>query len=176
MDRRIIRTRSAIAQALFALTATKRSDSIKVVELCEKAGINKSTFYLHYKDIDDCIEKCVGYLINNVMTLVSTVNYEEVAKDPTNLANGLCDLAFSNVDNITKLVNSTMYNDVIDKIADVAITEICKNNNFDKNTHHQYIRISFLVYGVIGAIKNSVSLGNKDELRRVLLNALKRSV
>lgn len=176
MDRRIIRTRTAITSALLELTSVKRVENIKVVELCQKAGVNKSTFYLHYKDMDDCVQKCVGYLQQNVLMIASNVNYEEVANDPTNLVNALTELAFNNVENLQKLINSTMYNEIIDKIADTAITCICTNNNFDKNTQHQYIRISFLVYGIIGAIKNSISLGNQPELQRVLLSAIKRNV
>ena len=57
-DRRIRKTRSNIFAALSALLARRESpDSISVTELCEKADISKSTFYLHFMDIYDCREQ-----------------------------------------------------------------------------------------------------------------------
>ena len=45
MDKRVVKTRSAIFNAIFDLSTEKELDKITVIELCEKAGINKSTFY-----------------------------------------------------------------------------------------------------------------------------------
>lgn len=40
---------------LFAkLISNKDIKDITIKELCEEADINKSTFYLHYRDIYDC--------------------------------------------------------------------------------------------------------------------------
>ena len=52
-DRRIVRTRASIADAFLALRRKKPLERITVRELCEAAGINKSTFYTHYRDIYD---------------------------------------------------------------------------------------------------------------------------
>lgn len=49
MDRRIRRTRTAVFNAVLDLMVEKDTSKITVLELCKRADINKSTFYLHYK-------------------------------------------------------------------------------------------------------------------------------
>jgi len=47
-DRRIERTKGALLGALLALLADKPWDEVSVQDVCECAGIGRSTFYLHY--------------------------------------------------------------------------------------------------------------------------------
>jgi AcrR family transcriptional regulator len=55
-DRRIKKTQAAIHAAFSKLLAEMNMEDITVKKLCETADINKSTFYLHYKDIYDCAD------------------------------------------------------------------------------------------------------------------------
>lgn len=177
MDRRIIRTRTAVLHSILDITSGGTSvDKIKVVDLCKTAGINKSTFYLHYSDIDDCVEKCIGYVVEKAVALANQINYEAVANDPTVVVNAICKFVKMYAETISKLSSSSMCNVIIDKVAEEIISAICTNNNIDKNKHHQYIKISFLVYGAMGAARNSVAINDINELQRVLAGAIKRTV
>ena len=40
-------------EALLSLLENKEYEFITVTEICEKAGVNRSTFYLHYESMDD---------------------------------------------------------------------------------------------------------------------------
>ena len=51
LDIRIEKTERAIKQAFMELRAEKPVEKIRVKELCDRACINKSTFYAHYQDI-----------------------------------------------------------------------------------------------------------------------------
>ena len=55
-DRRVIKTKSAIKDAMKSLMV-KYNDymDITIKELCDKANINRRTFYLHYNAIDDVL-------------------------------------------------------------------------------------------------------------------------
>lgn len=57
MDRRIIRTRIAIRDALIALIDEKGFDSLSVKDITTRANINRGTFYLHYKDKYDLLDQ-----------------------------------------------------------------------------------------------------------------------
>ncbi len=46
-------------KALIELLNKKDYEYITIKELCEKAGVNRSTFYLHYDKIDDLVEECI---------------------------------------------------------------------------------------------------------------------
>ena len=48
-------------EALIELLEKKEFEYITVKEICEKAGVNRSTFYLHYETIGDLLDECVAY-------------------------------------------------------------------------------------------------------------------
>lgn len=50
--------------ALISLLKKKPFEYITVSELCKFAGVNRSTFYLHYETIGDLLEETAEYLIN----------------------------------------------------------------------------------------------------------------
>lgn len=52
-DRRILRTRDTLGDALVKLMHEKNFDDITVQEVLDRAGVSRSTFYAHYADKDD---------------------------------------------------------------------------------------------------------------------------
>ena len=49
-------------EALLALLEKKDLPYITVKEICQQAGVNRSTFYLHYETIGDLLaESCLLY-------------------------------------------------------------------------------------------------------------------
>lgn len=69
MDRRIKRTRTAVFNAVLDLMVEKDTSKITVLELCKRADINKSTFYLHYKSMDDCLQNCFQIIMNGIINI-----------------------------------------------------------------------------------------------------------
>jgi AcrR family transcriptional regulator len=53
MDRRILRTRDTLGDALVALMHEKNFEEITVQDVLDRAGVGRSTFYVHYRDKDD---------------------------------------------------------------------------------------------------------------------------
>ena len=51
MDIRVEKTRQSIINAFIELRSHRELERITIKELCERARINKSTFYSHYQDI-----------------------------------------------------------------------------------------------------------------------------
>jgi AcrR family transcriptional regulator len=60
IDRRILKTKRAIAIALMQLLAEKPLEDITITELTLKADINRKTFYLHYSSIEDVAAELVA--------------------------------------------------------------------------------------------------------------------
>ena len=52
-DRRILRTRDALGDALVALMHEKNFDDITVQHVLDRAGVGRATFYAHYRDKED---------------------------------------------------------------------------------------------------------------------------
>lgn len=53
VDPRIRRTRDALGDALVALMTERPFESITVQDVLDRAGVGRSTFYVHYRDKDD---------------------------------------------------------------------------------------------------------------------------
>ena len=83
-DRRINRTKKLLTNAFIALLLEKNLNEITVKELCEKADINRGTFYLHYQDIYDLkqqLENDIHKQLNDIMdSLPDTLNTDNTQK------------------------------------------------------------------------------------------------
>lgn len=55
-------TAAKMDEAFLRLLDQKDFAYITVKELCEAAGVNRSTFYLHYEDMGDLLAECARYL------------------------------------------------------------------------------------------------------------------
>ncbi len=65
-DRRAIRTKRMIRTALAELIYEKGFNNISVTDLAQRADINRGTFYLHYVDKYDLLEKVEGEIIQEL--------------------------------------------------------------------------------------------------------------
>lgn len=70
MDLRVEKTRKSIINAFIALRAKKPLEKITIKELCEKAMINKSTFYSHYADIYELSEELETEVVISVIQTI----------------------------------------------------------------------------------------------------------
>lgn len=57
-------TAAKMDEAFLQLLEKKDLAYITVKEICEKAGVNRSTFYLHYETIDDLLNECSRHIVN----------------------------------------------------------------------------------------------------------------
>lgn len=65
-DARVRYTRMIIEQCFLELLRDKPVSKVTVTELCEKARINRATFYKHYLDIPDLLEKLEADLFRQI--------------------------------------------------------------------------------------------------------------
>lgn len=54
-DRRVLRTRTALRDALISLIEERGWDAIGVNDLCDRADVGRSTFYTHFADKEDLL-------------------------------------------------------------------------------------------------------------------------
>ena len=54
-----LNTALCMDEALLILLENKEYEYITVKEICQKAGVNRSTFYLHYETIDDLLKETI---------------------------------------------------------------------------------------------------------------------
>ena len=90
-ESRYFSTAARMDEALIQCLEKKDFAYITVKEICEKAGVNRSTFYLHYETIADLLDECVAYINRKCFQRYSS----ELADVEKRLASGrLEDLIF----------------------------------------------------------------------------------
>lgn len=68
-DRRILKTKKAIYEALVELMQKKKLNSITVTELAAQADINRKTFYTYYSTVNDVLDEGINELITSLKDL-----------------------------------------------------------------------------------------------------------
>lgn len=64
-------------KALIEMLEKKDFEYITIKEICEKAGVNRSTFYLHYENTADLLREATQYILDSFLTYFS-VDYKEI--------------------------------------------------------------------------------------------------
>ena len=66
-------------KALLSLLEKKPFEYISISEICEKAEVNRSTFYLHYENTSDLLKETTAYVFDNFTSYFS-VDAESITK------------------------------------------------------------------------------------------------
>lgn len=74
------KTKRSLKRAFLELALKKGGSRIGVSELCEKAEISNSTFYLHFNGIDDYVKSLSDEMIENFYGIAKTV-YSQMGED-----------------------------------------------------------------------------------------------
>ena len=64
-------TARAMDEALLSLLEKKEFEYISIKEVCEKAGVNRSTFYLHYDNLSNLLEETLEYVNTELLSAFS---------------------------------------------------------------------------------------------------------
>ena len=71
-------------EAFLALLEKKDYAYITVKEICEKAGVNRSTFYLHYETVDDLLKESLTYMFSKFKEKYDCNSEIKIASDSLN--------------------------------------------------------------------------------------------
>ncbi|MDP4103323.1 MAG: TetR/AcrR family transcriptional regulator C-terminal domain-containing protein [Bacillota bacterium] len=81
-DRRILRTRNSLRDALFSLMLEQKYDDIAIKTILHRANIGRSTFYLHYNDKEELLADSLDRLfemLHHAQIMASPVEKHEKA-------------------------------------------------------------------------------------------------
>lgn len=72
-DRRTLRTRRNLKEALLALVLQKGYDALTVEEITQTADLSRTTFYLHYRDKEQLLIECVDGMVNDLIQQITQI-------------------------------------------------------------------------------------------------------
>lgn len=67
-DPRVLRTRALLRDALVQFVAEKNFSSLTIKDVTRRAGLDRTTFYLHYTGLHELLEDCARDLFNQMRT------------------------------------------------------------------------------------------------------------
>lgn len=168
-DSKYFNTASYMDEALLVLLEKKDYEFITVKEICQTAGVNRSTFYLHYEKMDDLLEETVSYVSNKFHSKLKIIDADaEITKEILTSDKYLRPyLSFIKENKkIYRLMHDKPYLFHIDKITNRLykdIFDIALTNFKVKEEEKKYI-FSFYTEGVIGIIKRWLEEDCNDEI------------
>lgn len=118
-DARIRYTQGVLKQALLSFLQEKPINKITVKEVCERAELNRATFYAHYSDCFALLESIENELIDEFEKSLRYVN----SFDVTALIEALYDMADQNQEACRTLVLGNTSSTVIAKMIALAKTD-----------------------------------------------------
>lgn len=152
LDKRVVKTRKAIADALMMLALEKDISKITVSDIADRAVINRSTFYLHYGDVKgvmDDIQKDIADIVGHSLSRFDINDIQgSTLSVYMSLANALDqNLAFKNFMLYSASSGSVVTNLKKTFTQKAMQTELIQNAKHDKGT--LAIALAFLISGVI---------------------------
>lgn len=79
-DRRIVRTRKAIREAMLTLLATIPYSKITITALAAEANVDRKTFYAHYASVDDLFEDVIRTQLEKAL---EPINFRDFFRHPS---------------------------------------------------------------------------------------------
>ena len=150
-DLRIIKTKNNLHDALISLLKEKTFENIKVSDICEKALINRSTFYSHYNDKYELLLDSINTIKSN---LLHDLEENEHNIDTREYYIELIKLLLNHIEEMREIYKPILLNNrnsiIMDIILDVAKKDIEKrleNGNFKSK-----VPIDILTTFYLGAI------------------------
>lgn len=171
-------------EALIALLEEKDFEYISVKEICARAGVNRSTFYLHYETVADLLSEAMEYNIRQFREQFSVTAEQFI---PTIDSAPLSDLMLVNSDNLRLYLtfikeHKSLYNAVFKNPAcmqvDRQFEQTTKNvlvpimSRFHIPQKEQKYRIGFYIHGCMAVIREWIKQNCDDaveDIARILI-------
>lgn len=165
VDRRVRKTRRQLRECLITLLKEKKVQDITVRELTDMADLNRGTFYLHYKDVFDLLEKTEAELQEDFNQLVCKHDAVDLKQRPSVIFNEIYSLVYDNADMIEILLGENGDLNFVNRLKQL-IREKCLKDWMEVfrsgNAAAFDAFFSFIVSGCIGLVQYWLQTGLKE--------------
>jgi len=162
-------------EALLCLLEKKNLEFITVKEICKKAGVNRSTFYLHYENIFDLLIETNEFLNKKFFDAfknngIEKMDVKRISKEETIFITPKYLVPYLNFIKDNKRIFKTIYNNpktfevekTFDKMYKEFFAPALKKFCIEQEKE-QYI-FEFYTHGVLAIIMRWLNLDCKDEI------------
>lgn len=176
-DRRTRKTKQSLLESFSKLLEKKELKEISVQELTDLADLNRTTFYLHYKDIYDLQRQIEDDTIGEITTILNEYMPTPDARDPYPLFVALLNYCRNNESLCRMLLSKNSGPGFLDKIC-AMVEQICVQSwfkMFNNGGHDERLSYYSLytVRGYVAVISKWVASGMRlppEELAKMMEN------
>jgi predicted house-cleaning noncanonical NTP pyrophosphatase (MazG superfamily) len=180
LDRRKKYTRMVLKDTLMKLLKDKQISSITVKEICELADINRSTFYSHYFDHFDLLNKIEDEIIEDMKGYLNQYSYEK-EEDSLQMIEKLLEYFASKDDVFQTLLNDKVDTTFQKKVMDFAHQFFIENWQANPQPDEDYAEYlsTFIISGSIHVMKNWLYNGmdkSPKEMAEIINNLINKGL
>lgn len=165
VDRRVRKTKRQLRLALTKLMEEKPIKDITVREIADIVDINRGTFYLHYRDVYDMLDKIENEIFEEFNELINNEELEVDYNKPLPMLNNVFKYFIDNADMAMALMGPNGDHAFIDKLKSIlkekCFHDLMKVYNTEKTKEFDYF-YAFIVSGCIGLFQNWLEKGMKE--------------
>lgn len=180
-DLRIAKTEKIIKEAFISLVEQKGYAKVSIKDIAEKAMINRNTFYLHYYDKIDLVDKLVSEIFLEQKEKISTLKMESFDEPAIkSVLHGLLSVFYEEIEFYRILLLDSNLSGYLDKLEKELEKSMVNYLKLDYQKKH--LAIDYVFFGMIGIIKRWIIMDNAkideivDLLCTIALNDLKKYI
>ncbi len=177
-NRKIKYTKMVIRESFFTLLKNKSIPQISVKSICDLADINRGTFYTHYSDIYDLVEKLEDEMLDKIKNIV---NMDDIIVNQSKIYHSIFINIKENIEDYKIILlnpgSIRRLDKLLDNIYEHHISALTKSGKF--SSHMLDYTYSFVAQGCIQVIYKWIENGmneSPDEMAELLENMTKNVI
>lgn len=151
IDKRIIKTRTSIKNAFMELVETTEISKISVSELAAKALVNRSTFYLHYTDVQSVANDIESEISERIGSAMDDFSAEDIYCSIYSMFGKLTNRLEENLSMKRYIIFSTNSNYIVSKLKEIFVEKLKDSILSIININEKFIEypLTFAAAGII---------------------------
>lgn len=154
------RSRHLIRQAFQELLEEREFSKITVVDIVQRADLNRSTFYAHYPDIYGIVDELQEEIMQRNMELFQQLEYRNILKDPMPYLHCITTTMEENLDLMRRLGMTENVQQKSSKLLQLLEHDIMHHSDIPKEVRESVlfgIRVHFFLGGILNAYQQWAS-------------------
>ena len=150
--RSAVRSRRLINQAFLELLREKSFEKITVTDIVKRADINRSTFYAHYPDVRGLVEALMEQAVNQSVSLVANLSFEELFLDPIPFLTGMLEIGLDNMELYRLIGSSDFALKQVEKLKTILLEKAISTVDIPERIRQSNafkIQINFFIGGIL---------------------------
>ena len=170
VDRRVVRTRKAIRKAFMRLMQETDYQKITITAIAREADIDRKTFYLHYRSVEDLIDEIIQDEADRIAkACVESLSGSDSTQIVLNLFKQLSAGLASDSKGTRRIVSHLPYEHVLDKLEGSLTASLIEHDTLGLSSMGPYLNycVAFFSAGLVAVMRRWICEGSDISLEDI---------